>query len=132
MPSMTRIVRTLVILVPLLLRADHGTPLQAAPAATASDGSNIRQDSHLAEGEGVEQTFGLSRIDAIMNDPTNVVLPIFDCKHEGFQFRPSEYRADSVVRVSDSGKIIATVPQDGTFHPGFIFYDSGGCEIIGM
>jgi hypothetical protein len=104
----------------------------AAAGPPVSDRPKIRMDSDIAKSEGVEQTFGLDRIDRAMKDPANVVLPIFGCRYEGFKFVPSEYRADNVVRESGAAKIVATVPKDGAFHPGFIFYDGGGREIIGV
>jgi len=103
-----------------------------AAGPPVSDRPKIRMDSDLTESEGVEQTFGLDRIDRAMKDPASVVLPIFACKYDGFKFVPSEYRADNVVRESSAAKITATVPKAGVFHPGFIFYDGGGREVIGV
>lgn len=103
-----------------------------AEGPAMSDRPKLKLDSDLTESEGVEQTYGLPRIDAVTHDPGNVVLPVFRCKYEGFAFRPSEYRADNVVRVAAAGKIVATVPRGGVFYPGFVFYDSAGREVIGI
>ncbi len=113
-------------------RGVDSTGYFSAEGPPVSDRPKVRLDSDLSESEGVERTYGLDRIGRIMKDPANVVLPIFGCRHEGFEFRPSEYRADNVVRTGGAGKIAATVPRDGTFHPGFIFYDDRGKEIIAV
>ncbi|PIX41419.1 MAG: hypothetical protein COZ57_23440, partial [Armatimonadetes bacterium CG_4_8_14_3_um_filter_66_20] len=104
----------------------------AATGPPVSDRPKVKLDSDLTESEGVEQTYGLDRIDKLLKDPANVVLPIFGCRHEGFKFVASEYRADNVVRESGAAKIVATVPGAGSFWPGFVFYDSPGREVIGV
>ncbi len=82
---------------------------------------------------GVEATWGLKVISAIVNDKQNVVLPILDCQLVGFEEDLlTEYRAHNVRRIAADARIIATVPVAGVFYPGFIFYDSEGAERIGV
>ena len=86
-----------------------------------------------AGNKGVEATFGLDVIAAIVADSRNVVLPIRECALEGFEEDLlTEYRAPSVRRTAPSGRIRATVPKAGTFYPGFIFYDTRGRESIAI
>ncbi|MCX7044107.1 MAG: hypothetical protein NTX50_01295 [Candidatus Sumerlaeota bacterium] len=103
----------------------------------------IALESDLTESVGVEQTWGLERINALMEDAANVPIWIRDCKLDGFRFDKSEYRADNALRsggasgagaASAGSAITATVPKgaEGKFHVGFIFYDTGGCELIGV
>jgi hypothetical protein len=81
---------------------------------------------------GVEATHGLAIIDAAARDPRTVVLPILQCKLDGFVEDVSEYRAWAVKRSASKARIIATVPAAGTYYPGFIFYDGPGNERIGI
>ena len=83
---------------------------------------------------GVAQVWGLDRINALVDDPNNVCLPIKQCKLEGFRFDKSEYRADNALRTAAGGTITATVPAGvaGRFYPGFIFYDGGGQEAVAI
>lgn len=91
-------------------------------------------DSDLTASLGLEQTWGLDRIDALVNDPQNPTLPIRDCKLDGFRLDRSEYRADCAVRAPGSGIVSTTVPPgiSGPFHPAFIFYDGAGCERVSL
>jgi len=79
---------------------------------------------------GVESTFGLDIIDAISKDPQNVVLPVLNCRLEGFENDWAPYRTPSVRRSAAGGRIVATVPSAGTFYPAFVFYDGAGDERI--
>lgn len=105
-----------------------------AKGPPASDRPKLRLDSDLAESVGVEQTWGLERIAALVNDPKNVPIWIRDCKLDGFRFDHSEYRADCALRGPGSGVITAAVPAgaSGRFHVGFIFYDSAGSERVAV
>jgi hypothetical protein len=82
---------------------------------------------------GVQSTWGLDVITRIVENRSNVVLPIRECKLAGFEEDLiTEYRAPSVRRTAPEGRITATVPVPGTFYPAFIFYDSRGAESIGI
>lgn len=81
----------------------------------------------FAGSEGVKRTFGLHRIDHVLKNPDNIVLPIFGCQCIGFGFEPDEYRADNMRLVNtkvEKAKVIAMAPRDGLYYPGFVFYDS--------
>lgn len=103
-----------------------GPPISARP--------KLRLDSDLAASVSMEQTWGLDRINALVENPKNVPIWIRDCKLDGFRFDHSEYRADCALRGPGTGTITATVPQgvSGKFHVGFIFYDSAGSERVAV
>jgi len=115
-------------------RGVHGTGYFEAKGPTVSDRPKLRLDSDLTTSVGVEQTWGLDRINALIDNPRNVPIWIRDCKLDGFRFDHSEYRADCALRRPGAGTITATVPAgaSGRFHVGFIFYDSAGCEQIAV
>ena len=82
-------------------------------------------------GTGVQAIWGLNNLRDVIAHSQNVVIPIMECRFDGFapDLR-SEYRASSALRTEPKGRIIATVPNAGTYYPGFIFYDSDGNEQI--
>lgn len=94
----------------------------------------LQLDSELTASVGVEQTWGLERIAALVESPDNIPIAIRDCKLEGFRLDRSEYRADCALRSLGKGAISASVPEGaaGRFHVGFIFYDSAGDERIAV
>lgn len=114
-------------------RSVHATGFFAAKGPPLDS----RTKFDLTESVGVEQTWGLNRIDAQVEDPANVPIRIRDCKLDGFRFDKSEYRNDNALR-SGSGPgvemITATVPPGtgGPFYPGFILYDGPGREVVGI
>jgi hypothetical protein len=99
-----------------------------------SDKPKMKLDSDIKESVGVEQTWGLDRINALVEDPKNASIWIKDCKLEGFRFDKSEYRADNALRTGGGGTITATVPQgvSGKFYVGFILRDERGAEVIAI
>jgi len=103
-----------------------GPPVSSRPKALL--------DSDLTASVGVEQTWGLDRINALVDDPQNISIWIRDCQLDGFRFDRSEYRADNALRSRGTGTITATVPAgaSGRFYVGFIFYDTAGCERMGI
>ncbi|MBI5394956.1 MAG: hypothetical protein HZA91_06620, partial [Verrucomicrobia bacterium] len=115
-------------------RGVDGTGYFEAKGPPISDRPKLRLDSDLTASVGVEQTWGLERITALVDDPKNVPIWIRDCKLDGFRFDHSEYRADCALRGPGTGTITATVPAgaSGRFHVGFIFYDSAGNERIAV
>ncbi len=115
-------------------RGVHGTGYFEAKGPPISNQPKLRLDSDITASIGVEQTWGLDRINALVDDPKNVSIWIRDCKLDGFRLDHSEYRADSALRRPGAGTITATVPAgaSGRFHVGFIFYDSAGSEKIAL
>lgn len=115
-------------------RGVHGTGYFDAEGPPVSSRSKRLLDSDLMESVGVEQTWGLDRIGALASDPQNVVLPIRECRLDGFRFDRSEYRADCALRSAGTGTIATTVPAglSGSFHAGFIFYDTAGFERVAV
>ena len=115
-------------------RGVDGTGYFEAKGPPISDRPKLRLDTDLTVSVGVEQTWGLDRINALVDGPKNVPIWIRDCKLDGFRFDRSEYRADCALRRQGTGIITATVPAgaSGRFHVGFIFYDSAGCERIAI
>ncbi|MFQ6097388.1 MAG: hypothetical protein ACE5O2_06620, partial [Armatimonadota bacterium] len=86
-----------------------------------------------AENYNVESTLGLDVIRQVKRDPANVVLSIEDCELQGFELDQfTEYRSLSVRRRSVPAHITATVPRGGTYHVGFIFYDTQADERWGI
>ncbi|MCX7887398.1 MAG: glycoside hydrolase family 127 protein [Verrucomicrobiae bacterium] len=112
----------------------HSTGYFEAKGPPVSARPKTLLDSDLTASVGVEQTWGLDRINALVEDPHNVSIWIRDCKLTGFRFDKSEYRADNALRAAATGTITATVPPgaSGRFHVGFIFYDTAGVERIGI
>ncbi|MEK7406988.1 MAG: fibronectin type III domain-containing protein, partial [Acidobacteriota bacterium] len=86
----------------------------------------------LAQTAEVQATWSLDAINRIAADSRNVVLPILECKLDGFTNDWAAYRTASVRRSAERGRIAATVPAAGVFYPAFIFYDSGGDERIAI
>jgi hypothetical protein len=83
--------------------------------------------------QNVDFTWGLQTLDAIANDPQNRVIPIAECRYEGFEFDDqAEYRAYSARRTAENGRIMATSPVAGNFYPAFVFYDGPGVERIAI
>ncbi len=80
----------------------------------------------------VEATWGLDVLGALARDKHNVVLPILDCRLEGFIDEKKTFRVPYVRRSSDEGRVMARVPAAGTFYPGFMFYDGPGDERISI
>lgn len=115
-------------------RAAHSTGYFEAKGPPISNRPKALLDSDLTASVGVEQTWGLDRINALVDAPRNVCIWIRDCKLDGFRFDKSEYRADNALRTAPTGKITATVPAavSGKFYVGFIFYDTAGTERIGI
>lgn len=81
-----------------------------------------------AAAAGVEATWGLATLRKLAEDPRNVVIPIHSCRLDGFQDDRSPYRAPSVRRTAEGGRIVATVKAPGTYYPGFVIYDTAGDE----
>ncbi|MCX7826916.1 MAG: hypothetical protein N2689_15365, partial [Verrucomicrobiae bacterium] len=115
-------------------RGVQGSGYFEAKGPPISNRPRAKLDSDLTGSVGVEQTWGLDRINALVEDPKNFPIWIRDCKLDGFRFDRSEYRADNALRTSGKGTITATVPPgaSGRFHVGFIFYDSAGREVIAI
>ncbi|MCX6906949.1 MAG: hypothetical protein NTY01_02775, partial [Verrucomicrobia bacterium] len=115
-------------------RGVDGTGYFEAKGPPTSARPKLQLDSDLTASVGVEQTWGLERITALVDDPKNVPIWIRDCKLDGFRFDHSEYRADCALRGPGTGTITTTVPAvaSGRFHVGFIFYDSPGSERIAV
>ncbi len=115
-------------------KAVSSTGYFTAKGPPMSDRPKIRLDSDVTESVGVEQTWGLDRINALVEDPKNVSIWIKDCKLDGFRFDKSEYRADNALRAASGGAITATVPQGATgkFFVGFIMRDEAGREAVAI
>jgi hypothetical protein len=115
-------------------RFAHGTGYFEAKGPPISNRPKALLDSDLTASVGIEQTWGLDRINALVDDPRNIPISIRDCKLDGFRLDHSEYRADNALRRPGAGTITATVPAgaSGKFHVGFIFYDSAGSEKIAV
>lgn len=115
-------------------RGVSGTGYFAAAGPPLNSRPKRLLDSDLTASVGMEQTWGLDRINALAGDPKNVCLSIRTAKLNGFRLDRSEYRADCAVRSSGAGTITATVPAGvaGEFFPAFIFYDSAGGERIAL
>jgi hypothetical protein len=115
-------------------RGVDGTGYFEAKGPPISERPKLQLDADLTASVGMEQTWGLDRINALVEDPKNVPIWIRDCKLDGFRFDHSEYRADCALRGPGTGTITATVPEgaSGRFHVGFIFYDSAGGERIAI
>jgi hypothetical protein len=80
----------------------------------------------------VEATWGLATLTRIAQNPRNVVVPIHSCRLDGFQDDRSPYRAPSVRRTAEGGRIIAAVKAPGTYYPGFVIYDTAGDERVAI
>ena len=115
-------------------RGVSGTGYFEATGPAPGSRPKFLTDEDRTASAGLEQTWGLDRINALVDDARNVPLPIRDCELSGFGLGRSEYRADYAVRSAGAGAgtITATVPAavSGSYHPGFIFYDSAGIERV--
>ena len=105
-----------------------------AKGPAMSDKPKTKLNSDIEESVGVEQTWGLDRINALVDHPANVSIWIKDCQLTGFRFDRSEYRADNALRTGFPATITAVVPEgvSGAFHIGFIMRDEGGKEVIAI
>lgn len=116
-------------------RAADATGYFEGKGPPRSSQPKIMLDADLTDSVGVEQTWGLDRINALVEDPANVSIWIRDCKLDGFRLDKSEYRADNARRTGSGAQTItARVPSgvNGTFHPGFILHDEVGKEVVGI
>ena len=76
----------------------------------------------------VQATWGLATLTKIAQDPRNVVVAIHSCRLDGFEDDRSPYRAPSVRRTAQGGRIAATVKVQGSYYAGFVIYDTAGDE----
>lgn len=106
------------------LKAYSSVPLFELHGAPASKHVKAERVVPVIQSENVVFTWGLEQLDAIHDDPQNVVLPITDTELKGWKPYIAEYRANSVILKSGKGSIKATVPQSGRYHPAFIYYDN--------
>lgn len=115
-------------------RGVTGTGYFEAKGPPIGERSKMKLDSEISESVGVGQTWGLDRIDALMEDPQNIPIPIRCCALDGFRFDRSEYRADNALRSPGTGTITAEVPPNanGKFHIGFIMRDEAGHEVVAI
>jgi hypothetical protein len=82
----------------------------------------------VASAAEMQATWGLGTLNRIARDPRNVIVAIHSCRLDGFQDDRSPYRAPSVRRTAEGGRIVATVKAQGTYYPGFVIYDTAGDE----
>lgn len=92
----------------------------------------MKLHSDVRESVGMEQTWGLDRINTLIEEPENVSIRIKECRLDGFRFDKSEYRADNALRTSIPATITATVPEgvSAAYHIGFILQDERGREVF--
>lgn len=81
---------------------------------------------------GVQSTWGLPVLNALLRNHRNVVIPLGEWQLNGFAEEPGTVRVPYVRSVASEGSIAAQVPKDGTFYPGFIIYDCPGDERISI
>jgi hypothetical protein len=84
------------------------------------------------QSRGVQTTWGLPVLNALLHDPRNIVIPLSEWQLNGFAEESGTVRVPYVRRVGPEGSIAAQVPEDGTFYPGFIIYDGPGDERISI
>lgn len=102
-----------------------------ASGAGVSDRRKSLGLDDVAKNEGVGVTRGLDLFRALKADPANLVVKIGNCAFEGFDDDlRTEYKEPSAVRTAPGGRILATVPKDGRYHPGFLLYDQAGVEKV--
>ena len=97
------------------------------------DRKKIKRPTDYTESHGVEGTFGIDIVRKTLERKDVLVTPHDKLKMDGFEVDLFTYRRYAHVKIlRRGGKVWTAAPKAGSYHVGFVMFDDGSDERVGI